>query len=324
MSLKKILITGASGYIGARLSQCLARAGYQVAALCYPAVPQQEQWLSLMDRVVLGDITDCSVIETMTDSYYDVLIHLVSLDHRQSESDPQVVYRVNVQPLWNLLYHFSRKGNLKRCVYFSTVQVYGKTSDSVISEQTPVGPVNAYGLTHWLCEEICNYYNRNGQINCVNLRLSNSYGDPVFKDANCWWLVVNDLCRQAVENGRICLLSDGSPQRDFIHHRDIVEAVKAIIRADKLFCSTYNLCSGQTFTIGELAYIVKRCVKQKIERDIEIYSAASCQPICALPANQSKSTWSNSKLREMGFRPSTELCSGIESLLEYLNQDIEK
>ncbi|MBN2064662.1 MAG: SDR family oxidoreductase, partial [Sedimentisphaerales bacterium] len=213
-----------------------------------------------------------------------------------------------------------RKGNLKRCIYFSTVQVYGKAGNGIISEQTLPEPVNVYGITHYICEEICNFFTRTGRIECVNLRLANSYGQPVFKENNCWQLVINDLCRQAVETGRIVLLSDGSPQRDFIHYDDIVAAVNLFLMTECWGDKTYNLCSGQTYTILELAEIVKDCCKTKIGRDVTISSKSQFRNKADYSKSPSKTIWNNAALTSLGFKSVTQLHVGVDSMIDYLVQ----
>lgn len=318
----RILITGGSGYVGARLSQELARSGHKVTPLCFPAQPEDRQWLDLMEEVIYGDITDMAVVDRLANGGYDALIHLVSLDHRQSEAEPRTVSKVNVQPLWDLLHSFGAKSSLKRCVYFSTAQVYGRTSAQVITEDTSVAPVNAYGLTHYMCEEICRYYGRKGPMECICVRLSNSYGQPVFADANCWWLVVNDLCRQAVANGEIRLLSDGSPQRDFIHYSDVAKAIATILSAQKLTHHTYNLCSGRTYTILELADMVRDCFFSRTGRRISIVTSLKRFDGPVTQEAVSRTVWDNSRLQELGFEPTMNLSAGIGSLFDYLEQEM--
>ena len=83
-----------------------------------------------------------------------------------------------------------------------------------------------------MSEEIVNYYHLKTKTKCINVRLSNGYGSPVFKENNCWWLVINDLCKTAFTKNQIKLLSDGSPQRDFIHLSDICRAMEMLIETE--------------------------------------------------------------------------------------------
>ena len=138
----------------------------------------------------------------ISDVKADILIHLISLDHHDSEKNPNYVSKINVQPTWNLLESCSVRG-LKKFIYFSTIHIYGESNNKTISENQNVLPLNVYGLTHALSEEICNYYNRKSKTECINIRLSNSYGEPVFFDSKCWSLIVNDLTRTAYEKRKL-------------------------------------------------------------------------------------------------------------------------
>ena len=102
-----------------------------------------------------------------------------------------------------------------------------------IDEIFPVNTVNTYALTHHLSEQICDHYNRKTSTNVISVRLSNSYGNPIFKENNCWWLAINDLCKNAFINKEIRLLSDGTPQRDFIHGNDVCQAVQCLLNTNE-------------------------------------------------------------------------------------------
>ena len=227
--MKKILITGGCGYLGARLCKHLAKEGYRVTAFDSYDPSAHTQWVSLMDEVVVGDIRDESTISDLASRNFDVVVHLISLDHHKSDSSPNFVSSINVMPTWNLLDKLTQNG-LDKFIYFSTIHVYGKLPRETINEDYPPNPLNAYGLTHLLSENICNYYNNKTNTECINVRLSNSYGSPIFNENNCWWLVINDLCKTAIENNEIRLKSDGSPQRDFIHGDDVAGAIGGLFK----------------------------------------------------------------------------------------------
>ena len=116
--MKKILITGGCGYLGARLCNHLATEGYRITAFDGYDPSAHTQWVSLMDEVVVGDIRDESTISDLADRNFDVVIHLISLDHHKSESSPNLVSSINVMPTWNLLNKFTQNG-LGKFIYFS-------------------------------------------------------------------------------------------------------------------------------------------------------------------------------------------------------------
>jgi len=108
--LNKVLITGACGYLGARLCKHLAKAGYRVTAFDSYDPSVHTQWVSLMDEIVVGDIRDESTVFDLADRNFDVVVHLISLDHFKSEENPSFVSSINVLPTWNLLDKLTQNG----------------------------------------------------------------------------------------------------------------------------------------------------------------------------------------------------------------------
>jgi len=317
--LNKVLITGACGYLGARLCKHLAKEGYRVTAFDNYDPSAHSQWISLMDEVVVGDIRDESTISDLADRNFDVVVHLISLDHHKSDSSPKFVSSINVMPTWNLLDKLTQNG-LDKFIYFSTIHVYGKLPRETINEDYPPNPLNAYGLTHLLSENICNYYNNKTDTECINVRLSNSYGSPVFKENNCWWLVINDLCKIAIENNEIRLKSDGSPQRDFIHGNDVVRAVDSLVKIENIKGNnTFHIASGQTLTILELAHIVKTVYYQQYNKVIDIILPDnSTSESSDIRTSIDNYIISPNRLNEIGFQCQTDIESGIGEIIKYL------
>tara|TARA_B100001123_G_scaffold329158_1_gene370631 strand:- start:144 stop:1118 length:975 start_codon:yes stop_codon:yes gene_type:complete len=320
--LKKVLVTGACGYLGARLTKYLVEeGGYGVTAFGSFNPSDYIEWTSLMEEIIVGDIRDETTINSLTEKQFDVVIHLISLDHYKSEDNPNFVSSINVMPTWNLLDKLTKNG-LKKFIYFSTIQVYENLPNKIITEDHPPQPVNTYGLTHLLSENICNYYNEKTETKCINVRLSNSYGSPVFKENNCWWLVINDLCKSAYENNSIKLLSDGSPQRDFIHISDVCKGIEILLNTDKknLQNNIYHISSGQTLTILELSHSVKEIYNLRYKKNIPVLlpnKMVSETPDKYLETE--RYIINNSKLTSLGFSPETSLENGINEIFDYID-----
>ena len=320
--MNKVLITGACGYIGARLSKYLAENGYSITAFDSFNPSNYTSWTTLMEDVIIGDIRDETTISDLTKKQFDIAIHLISLDHHKSESEPNIVSSINVMPTWNLLDKLTKNG-LKKFIYFSTIHVYGDLPNKIITEDQHLQPKNTYGLTHLLSEKICSYYNEKTETECINVRLSNSYGSPVFKESNCWWLVINDLCQTAFKHKKIKLLSDGTPQRDFIHGQDVCKAIEILINTRKnINKNIFHIASGKTLTILELAHMVKEIYHRRynivipvilkddsISNDINTITMDNKFPIIDI-----------SRINNMGFIPGIDLSKGIGELFQYLEE----
>lgn len=309
---RHILVIGAGGYLGAHISLHLAQQGFHVTAFCHRPRPNSIAWNEAMSDVIYGDITSAETRQGLTKADYDYVVYLISLNHFDSNQSPTPVCHANVLPLWEMVSLLN--GRVKKFIYFSTQQVYGRILNGSINENDVPQPVNNYGLTHLLCEDIIRCMNFQSDTHFLNVRLSNGYGAPVFYDNNCWWLVINDLCRCAVENQCIRLQSDGSPQRDFIHVQDIGRAIEVLIRTDNQE-STYNLSSGQSYTIGEIAILVQNIYRELT--GIEI-------PICLPEGSQLFTTpekrvhVDHQRMSALGFTPETDIKTGIRSVFDVL------
>jgi UDP-glucose 4-epimerase len=299
----------------------LANEGNEVIPVCFPNAPKSEEWKSKMFSILEGDIRAEDTIAKIAELIPEVIIHLVSLDHFESEKEPGFVSDVNVLPTWRLLDTCIKTG-LKKFIYFSTIQVYGKLPNTKIDETYPVNTVNTYGLTHLLSEQICDHFNRKTATNVISVRLSNSYGDPVFIDNNCWWLAINDLCKSAFEKKEIRLLSDGTPQRDFIHGNDICNAIRILIATDeKLTENTYHISSGNTLTLMELAQIIKKEYQLRYNKLLPIITPQGETDDTQLFDYAEKCCISNNKLKALGFSPNYTIKQGINELFSYLENN---
>jgi UDP-glucose 4-epimerase len=271
MVKKKILITGGSGYIGSRLSLYLSQKGFDIIPLCNSKIPDNREWIQSMHIVLQGDLRDQATLSKIKAVKPDAIIHLVSLDHNQSGINIKQTLQVNVQSTWELL-SLSSSIDLQKFIYFSTTQVYGQTSENVVTENTKLQPNNAYGLTHKMSEDLVDFYKRSKNLDAVSLRLSNSYGEPVFHDANCWSLVVNDLCKSAFLHKKIVLNSDGLATRDFIHYSIICSAVEQLLNKEIISNNNaINLSAGESISLLSLALLVKKVYQNSFNTPIDIF-----------------------------------------------------
>ena len=269
---KKILITGASGYIGSRLCHFLYTRGYYIIACTSSEPSSSSKLLNCISKLIIGDIRDKKTVQEIANSQAHTIIHLVSLNHWVSEDDVNISFDVNVKPIANILSaSLALNKHLKQFFYMSTVQVYGKILRGDISTHQKMNPTNIYGLTHQIGEHICNYYNDNTKLNCYNLRLSNSYGHPFGSSLKCWDLVVNNLVKSAFETKKIILHTDGLSQKDFIHFSEIGASLIQLMNGAEIEGNTINLVSGKTQSLLSIAEQVQKVYSIKYSREIPIY-----------------------------------------------------
>ena len=310
----RILISGASGYLGSRLCKSLNKQHHIIALTRNPDKFNHFNE-KIADEIIISKSFDHNFLEKVIDSKPEIFIHLISLDSSASNSNPLSSFDVNVGNTFKLLNHLKDSKTLKKFIYFSTIHVYN-SSLKKIDELTKPNPNNFYSLTHFLSEEIINYFNNEANFKCINLRLSNSYGEPVFENENCWKLVVNELVKSANEKKVISLNGEGLISRDFIHYSDICDAISKLIIIDnsKFNHNTYNLSSGNSLLLIELAELINKEFKGKIK--ILINSNESYLPS---PKNLvSKITYSNERIKNLiKFNPIT-VSEGLLKMIKKL------
>jgi len=319
----RILVTGANGYLGGRISEHLANQGNDVIALIHHQPDSPDDWLNKMERVIEGDATSRDILLSAMETEVDCVIFAISLDHRVIGKDPFRTLAVNVGILWELLEIYAEKGGGK-LIYLSTQQVYGRRSPGdVIREEDILQPVNAYGMTHKFCEDLCELYSRERELNCISVRISNSFGTPIFPSCNCWWLVINDLCKTAWQQGELRLLSDGTPQRDFVAIPDVCQVMETManLPVSSLSHPVYNLGSGKAHTILEIAHEVSNVCKDRYSKEFPVLLPDGT---VSRNANHHRDMprfkYDISRLKEIGFNPSLDLRPGIEEVLSFLDR----
>lgn len=270
----RILVAGASGYIGGRLAAFLADEGHQVIALCNSNIPTEPTWVNKMEEVICVDVSSHAAVEELSSYELDAIINLVSLDHHQSNGNANLVSSVNVEPTWSFLQVFAEK-KLKKYIYLSTIHVYGNKLVGKITEDHQANPANQYGLTHLLSEQICHYFTKVKGIDSYVIRFSNGFGAPRFAGNKCWDLVINNLCLNAWQKQQLILKSDGSPLRDFINIADLLNGVKHLLQLEAKESNNgaevFNFSSAQTITMLDAAFAVKRVYEEKYNKKATIF-----------------------------------------------------
>ena len=254
----RILITGGFGFLGGRLAQHLHLAGHHVV-LGSRKVTGKPDWLP-QGEVVQTLWSDGSVLERIC-AETDLVIHASGMNAPECAADPVAALDSNGLGTARLVYSAGRAG-VKRFIYISTAHVYGSPLQGVITEESCPRNLHPYATSHLAGENAVLSSSQRGYIEGVVLRLSNAYGAPVDKDVNCWMLLVNDLCRQAVQNGVIGLHTNGRQYRDFITISDVCRLVEHVCSTNFDTSNRFimNAGSGIATSVLEMAQLIQqRC-----------------------------------------------------------------
>ena len=247
----KVLITGAFGFLGGRLAQSLAAGSKHEVLLASRRRRPPHDWLAAARTVQIqlnrADTIDAAVTGA------DAVVSLAGMNAEDAASDAVGALECNGIGTGRVL-EAAKRQRVKRFVYLSTAHVYGSPLSGVITEQTCPVSLHPYATSHRAGEDLVRAAHQRKEIEGVVVRLSNSFGAPAHKDANCWTLLVNDLCRQAVTAGRLVLRSDGLQHRDFVALSDACGAISHLLElpvtalADGLF----NVGGGWSPSILEM------------------------------------------------------------------------
>ncbi len=308
----KVLITGATGFLGARLFSLLNQVGtyklfvgardFQSLDRIFDIKPDQKRFFRL---------DQASTMSTALDGV-DVVIHLAALGHRDCEKDPLAAQACNVDAVRALMVASLQKG-VRQFIYLSTFHVYGKNAQGLITEQTQPQPMNSYALTHLLAEH--EILKAPGAIQKTIIRLSNSFGLPLIESPSAWALVANDFCLQAMRDHKIVIQSSGHQRKDFVSSKNLFACIDFLLEHPDVD-GVFNLGSGRTLSLLDLAKCIRKICRAEFQRDVEI-EVLGDQPTAK---SQVDFIYSSEKILTRGFQMSQSVEEGLKELLEEIQK----
>lgn len=309
---KRILITGAGGYVGGRLADSAQREGASVRVLIRSVEPHMKEWLEKFD-VVCGDVTQKDVVLRAV-AGSEVVWHCASANETVCQANPKQALEVNVAATLGLLEAAAASG-VERFIKFSTFHVYGAADGEQITESTVAMPRSLYGLHNLMGDEAAAFFGRQSRMSVVIPRLSNGYGVPLFCEVKRWSLVVNDLCRMVMERGEITLKGSGLAQRDFVALEDVYSAVKKLTLTPSLPATFFHVGGGESISIGAVAELVRSQFEKRTGRLVPYSHALPTDGEISRPVH-----FDISCLREMGWQPQNRMALAIDQILDLIER----
>ncbi len=243
------------------------------------------------------------------------VIHLAALNEWDCVKYPSEAITVNIDQT-RIILENSIKNNVEHFIYFSTAHIYGSPLQGSITEESLPCPAHPYAITHKAAEDYVLASDRQHKINPIVIRLSNSFGAPVLPTVNRWTLLANDLCRQAVEKGSMHLSSNGCQYRDFICLEDVEAVVERMILIKKLKHKIYNLGSGISVRVIDLANSISKTAITVLKKNIPVH-----RPVDAVDTIEPKLDFSIARLIEEGFIISNDVNLELERLLQFCSDN---
>ncbi len=231
----KILITGATGFIGSYLTKKLS--GLNI------------EFIPLSSKT---DIRNRNELNQFKDSGITHVIHLSAKNFvPDSWTNPNDFFEVNVGGTMNVL-EFCRANEAK--LIFISSYIYGPPQYLPINEIHPVNVFNPYALSKKLAEECCQFYSENYNINCCIIRPFNIYG-PNQNDQ----FLIPLILKQVLFKDKIEIM-DITPKRDYIYIDDFIDSIISLLPLNAKF-EVVNVGSGKSYSVKEIIDIAQGIVK---------------------------------------------------------------
>ena len=296
---KKILVTGADGFIGSHLTEHLVRSGADVRAFVYYNSFNSWGWLDESPDdvkrsldVFSGDIRDPYGVRAAMQGC-DMVLHLAALIAiPYSYHSPDTYVDTNVKGTLNIV-QAARDLGVGRVVHTSTSEVYGTARFVPITEEHPLQGQSPYSASKIGADQIAMSFFHSFATPVAIIRPFNTYGPRQSARA-----VIPTIITQIASGAREIKLGALSPTRDFNFVRDTVRGFVAVADCDAALGQIVNIGSNYEVSIGETA----RLIAELMDREVDIVSDEQrLRP----PASEVERLWAdNSRARELtGWTP---------------------
>ena len=275
----KVLITGGAGYIGSHCNRYFAEKGVETVVLDDLSSGHRE---AVTDgRFVEGDFGDRGLLDKVLGTEkFDGIIHFAAfIDVAESVAEPAKYYENNVVKMKTLLDAAVAHG-VKHFVFSSTAAVFGEPEYVPIDEAHPKKPINAYGATKLIGEQMLADYGRAYGLRSCSFRYFNAAGDSadgrIGEAHNPEHHLIPLVLRASLANKAMKVFGtdydtrDGSCIRDYVHVEDLAEAhylgLKYIMENDGNHA--FNLGSSEGFSVLEILHEAERVTGEPVPHDI--------------------------------------------------------
>lgn len=269
---RRVLVTGADGFIGSHLTEALVAAGADVRALCLYNSNGSLGWLDYATAQVrgaidarLGDIRDARFLEACCQDR-EIVFHLAALIAiPYSYLAPESFVQTNVTGTLNVLEAVRRAG-CARLIQTSTSEVYGTPDTLPIRETHPLKGQSPYSATKISADKLCEAYHNSFDVPVAILRPFNTFGPRQSARA-----VIPTIITQLLAGKRRIKLGSLTPKRDLTFVSDTVEGFLAAGLATGIEGQTIQLGTGRAESVGDVfAAACKACgVEAEVEQAAE-------------------------------------------------------
>jgi nucleoside-diphosphate-sugar epimerase len=253
--MARVLVTGASGFIGYAVTEALARRGDEVLATDIAIGPRLAA-LSEKGKAVqvsTGEMTEWPhLARLIKDGKPDKVVHCAAVvGVPASLGSPIGTFRVNVEGTIHLL-EAMRLFGVRRMVNISSEEIYGPFQADTIDEEHPCRPTKPYGISKFVVEQVCRDYAQAHGLECIHTRTCWVYG-PYFPRPRA----PRNLLDAAIAGRPLHLPGGADYAVDQVHIDDVVQGVLLALDKPQHRFDAYHVATGKAVSFGEVVALIK-------------------------------------------------------------------
>lgn len=313
---KKVLVTGAGGFIGSHLAEELVRRGARVRA--FVRYNSQNGWGWLEGSAVkeeievyTGDIRDYDSVKS---SFQDIqaVFHLAALiGIPYSYTSPLAYVKTNIEGTYNVL-QAARESGVEKVIQTSTSEVYGTARYVPIDERHPLQPQSPYSASKIGADNLALSYHHSFNLPVVIARPFNTFGPRQSARA-----IIPTIITQILNGKKEIILGNLTPTRDLNFVKDTVNGFIKIAESDDIIGEVVNIGSGREISIGDLAQLIAGIM----QTDIQIIQDK--QRIRPENSEVERLVCDNTKIkRHTGWAPGYTLENGLAETVMWLKENV--
>lgn len=318
--IKKVLVTGADGFIGSHLVEELIKEGYDVRAFVFYNSFNTWGWLDTLPPETLkkidiftGDVRDPNAVRTAMKDM-DAVLHLAALIAIPfSYYAPDAYVDTNIKGTLNIL-QAARDLKTKRVLVTSTSEVYGTAQYVPIDEKHPYQGQSPYSATKIGADRLAESFYRSFNLPVTIVRPFNTFGPRQSARA-----VIPTIITQLLSGKTEIKLGSLEPTRDFNYVKDTAHGFIEILKSDRTIGEEINIATQKEISIGQLA--------EELIRQINPTAKIICDDQRLRPKNSEveRLLGANSKIKELtDWSPKYTFEEGLAETVAWLKNNLEK
>lgn len=313
---KKVLVTGAGGFIGSHLAESLVREGAEVRAMVHYNALGRRGWLDSSPlssdmEVVVGDITDRDSVRRAVQGN-EIVFHLAALIAiPYSYQAPLSYVRGNVEGTLNVLQAALETG-VRRVLHTSTSEVYGTARFVPITEEHPLQGQSPYSASKIGADKMAEAFAASFKLEVVTVRPFNTFGPRQSARA-----VIPTIITQCLR-GNVITLGALHPTRDLNYVDNTVQGFRAAALSEAAAGEVIHFGSGREISVGDLARLIAKLMGKEMEiQTNQERLRPEKSEVERLLANNSKAE------KLLGWSPKVDLETGLLKTIHWLGANLD-